>query len=216
MSIIYRPHRGGLEESLANAVTFSSEEMMKKFITDEHNMCMDYIQADIETHITTDDIVIDSNEVDDARIGWRDTRYVCLKKGYGKDYMKECGCPQAIGFCATFFPGSTKIEETKDQITSDIVNAKTTDVGLPKSFKSSTINIILNTWWKAFPYVMKKYSDGDRYIVAVADNKEDLNPSYYADTPGRNPEVTKNPDYDLFERKRFMQALKGNDVMVDD
>lgn len=84
MSIIYRPHRGGLEESLANAVTFSSEEMMKKFIADEHNMYMDYINADIETHITTDDIVIDSNETDDTRIGWRDTRYVCLKKAMGK------------------------------------------------------------------------------------------------------------------------------------
>lgn len=212
MSIIYRTQRGNLEESMKGAVTFNSEKMMKEFIVNNHNEYMDTIGCNaIETHITVNDVVIDDKVTNDDRIGWEDTRYVCLKKGYGKDYMKEYGCPQAIGYCATIFPETTKIKCNGGHSTITKVNKPINITELPKSFKASTINIILETWSKAFPYILKEYMDGDLCTVAVADDKESLESMR---TPNSHSEITKNSKYDSFERMQFAEALKGNDVFV--
>ena len=52
--------------------------------------------------ITTDDIVINrESAVNDDRIGWEDSMYVCVKRMGSEDYIKEYGVPQCIGICAT-------------------------------------------------------------------------------------------------------------------
>ncbi len=86
--IIYRPHRGSLIEFMSEAKEFKNEEQMKSYIV-KH-----YIG-----YISTDDIVIDDEIVNDDRNGWKDTRYVCIKRMGNEDYI----CPQCIGMCATDF-----------------------------------------------------------------------------------------------------------------
>ena len=111
--IIYRPHRGRLAESLAEAKEFETEEEMKYHIMRqyrdyaggmlkmEHNY-IDVNPRDIPRYIDNplfdlEDIVIGNDVSDDERCGWHDTRYVCVKR-MGKDIYD---CPQCIGMCAT-------------------------------------------------------------------------------------------------------------------
>ena len=94
--IIYRPHRGTLENSLKEANEFETEEEMKQYIYEYYKNLLPGITA-----LQTDDIVIDEEVVDDDRCGWHDTRDVCVKRLWEEDYMEKYGCPQCIGFCAT-------------------------------------------------------------------------------------------------------------------
>ena len=99
--VIYRPHRGGLAQSLAEAKEFETFEDMKKYIVEsgrEYYKSLGFVSAPYEF----DDIVIDeSKNFDDERCGWHDTMYVCVKRFGDEDYMKEYGVPQCIGMCAT-------------------------------------------------------------------------------------------------------------------
>ena len=59
-----------------------------------------YTLTDDETQ--ADDIVINKESaVNDDRIGWEDSMYVCVKRMGSEDYIKEYGVPQCIGICAT-------------------------------------------------------------------------------------------------------------------
>lgn len=94
--IIYRPHRGGLAEALAEAREFETEEEMKQYILEYYKILLpELVPFEIE------DIVIDEETVDDDRCDWHDTRYVCIKRFVDEDYMEKYGCPQCIGMCAT-------------------------------------------------------------------------------------------------------------------
>ena len=94
--IIYRPHRGGLAESLSKAKEFETEEEMKQHIIEHYkNLLPGLVPFEI------DDIVIGGEDVDDDRCGWHDTRCVCIKRLVDEDYMDKYGCPQCIGMCAT-------------------------------------------------------------------------------------------------------------------
>lgn len=84
--IIFRPHRGSLADALSEAKEFNSEEEMKQYIVD-----------DWQGYFSFDDIVIDDKSINDDRIGWVDTRYVCTKR-FGD---KVNDIPQCIGMCAT-------------------------------------------------------------------------------------------------------------------
>ena len=98
--VIYRPHRGGLSESLALAKEFETFEDMKKYIyqTEWDN----FVDIGLPAPFEIEDIVIDeSKKRDDERCGWHDTMYVCVKRFGDEDYMKEYGTPQCIGMCAT-------------------------------------------------------------------------------------------------------------------
>lgn len=99
--IIYRPHRNGLAESLAEAKEFETEEEMKEYIFNYHKNFFNSIGRD-DAPFDIGDIVIDkSNSYKDDRCGWNDTMYVCVKR-YGKDiFMEKYGTPQCIGVCAT-------------------------------------------------------------------------------------------------------------------
>lgn len=90
--IIYRPHRGKLADAMAEAKEFNNEQEMKNYIVEDWN---GYISIE-------DIIIIDNDEIiEDNRIGWKDTRYVCTKRVGNDDYIKKFGHPQCIGMCAT-------------------------------------------------------------------------------------------------------------------
>jgi len=74
---------------------FETVEGMKQYIVEQHASLFN------EPPFTFDDIVIREESVEDPRIGWKDTRCVCVKRFLSKDFIKMCGAPQCIGFCAT-------------------------------------------------------------------------------------------------------------------
>jgi len=96
--IIFRPHRGGLAESMAEAKEFDTVEEMKEHIVRLWHKGW----GGLEELFTADDIVINEDSaVNDNRIGWEDSMYVCVKRMGHEDYMKKHGVPQCIGMCAT-------------------------------------------------------------------------------------------------------------------
>ena len=88
--IIYRPHKGSLDKAMEEAKEFNNIQQMKEHIVKEWN---DYFSVE--------NIVIDNKSVNDDRIGWKDTKYVCTKKFGEQDNIVDYGCPQCIGMCAT-------------------------------------------------------------------------------------------------------------------
>ena len=88
--IIYRPHRSTLSQAMSEAKEFDNEDDMKN-----------YILKDWDGLFSFDDIVIDDKSVKDDRIGWNDSRYVCMKRCGKNDYIKLYGVPRCIGMCAT-------------------------------------------------------------------------------------------------------------------
>lgn len=93
--IIYRPHRGGLRESMAEAREFESVKAMKKYIVQRHT------DEELGPAFSIDDIVLDGERCHDVRVGWWKGYLVCTKRYYSEDYMKLYGTAQCIGYCAT-------------------------------------------------------------------------------------------------------------------
>ena len=91
--VIFRPHRGGLAESLAEAQTFDDIDAMKDYIV---RRLSKLILFGIE------DLVLNEDKpgIQDERCGWDDTRYVCVKRMGNEVY----DYPQCIGMWATRFP----------------------------------------------------------------------------------------------------------------
>lgn len=104
--VIYRPNTGGLQESMELAKEFENFDAMKEYIVEQKSK----MAPEWGAPFSVDDIVISEESVDDKRIGWKDTRYVCVKRYYNEDYMAKYGSPQCIGMCATDY-GS--IEQSK-------------------------------------------------------------------------------------------------------
>lgn len=88
--LIYRPHRSNLTDALKEAKEFKNEQEMKEFIVKQWN-----------NQFSASDVIIDTKVVNDIRIGWSDTRYVCVKRMGCEDYIALHGVPQCIGMCAT-------------------------------------------------------------------------------------------------------------------
>lgn len=94
--VIYRPHRGGLMDAMAEAKEFESFDEMKRYIYEQAEEFNGMKPFEIE------DIVVDDEGVEDLRIGWKDTRHVCVKRYFGRDFNDA---PQCIGMCSTDYPG---------------------------------------------------------------------------------------------------------------
>lgn len=90
MSIIYRPHRPRLDESIKKSKEFDTEQEMKEYVVKEWN-----------GYFTVDDIIIDTKVNNDTRVGWEDSRYVCTRKFGDIDNIEKYGSAQCIGMCAT-------------------------------------------------------------------------------------------------------------------
>lgn len=93
--IIYRPHRGGFEESMKLAREFESVEEMKAYIVHEHEDPL------IGRAFCSGDIVIEDETINDIRNSWKDTRKVCVNWYFAENFVEEYGSPQCIGHCAT-------------------------------------------------------------------------------------------------------------------
>lgn len=92
--IIFRPQRGKLADSMNEAIRFKDEDEMKRYIVEL------YRRPNGMKTFNVEDIVLDDKVFNDQRIGWEDSRYVCIKK-FGRDIYD---IPQCIGMCATKFP----------------------------------------------------------------------------------------------------------------
>ena len=103
--IIYRPHRRTLAEAMQEAREFPTLEAMKEYIVQESKAVWG------TPMFAVDDIVLGEESVTDERNGWKDTRYVCVKRMGNEDYMEKFGCPQCIGMCATDYPGKPADED---------------------------------------------------------------------------------------------------------
>lgn len=88
--VIYRPHRGGLEEAMAEDREFSSAEEMLAYIVEVN------IDPEWGPAFALEDLVLGSKIRDDFRIGWYDTRYVSTRQYHGAVFDP----PVPIGFCA--------------------------------------------------------------------------------------------------------------------
>lgn len=88
---IYRPHAGALDEAMKRAREFETFEEMLSAIVD------DWTLFDRCPAFDASDIVIDEETINDRRIGWEDTRRVCVKRIYNDVYPY----PQCIGWMAT-------------------------------------------------------------------------------------------------------------------
>ena len=88
--IIYRPHRGSLEESMRFVKTFDDEKAMKKYIVDDWGERWGAVFGE-------DNIVILEKTLNDDRIGWKNVRMVCTTRIRPQKYKT----PLCIGFCAT-------------------------------------------------------------------------------------------------------------------
>ena len=121
--IIFTPHRGSLGDAMEEAQEFNSEQEMKE-----------HIVADWSKHwegplFTVDDVVIRGEPICDERIGWQDTRMVCVKRIGDEDFLKEYGCPQCIGYCATIY--DTQKYHPNPIRDEDIIEIKLEPIRLP-------------------------------------------------------------------------------------
>lgn len=103
--VIYRPHRGLLAVAMAEAREFHNFEEMKRYIYEQAEEFNGVKAFEIE------DIVIDDDKCEDWRIGWNDTRHVCINRYFGENFIDNYGAPQCIGQCATDYPG---LEQSKE------------------------------------------------------------------------------------------------------
>ena len=83
LAVIYRPNRGSLEESMAQAREFAGEWRLKMSLAQEFG-------------VGICDIAVEQTPVNDERTGWQDTRRVCLRR-LGNDRFDV---PLCIGFMA--------------------------------------------------------------------------------------------------------------------
>lgn len=107
--IIHRPHRGGLDEAMAEAREFNSLKECLLTLIKEFNQ--EYL-----FEITLDDIVITPYGKGDERIGWHDLFMICCvpydrvndKDGYLKYYGDKYNHPlQLFGFISTDYENKT-------------------------------------------------------------------------------------------------------------
>lgn len=92
MIIKFRFHRGGLKESLATMRTFTSWEQLYAFVESESCAFGDVM-------VRASEVFVNNDVRHDRRIGWKDSRSVCVRRFAGVDLDQ----PACIGFAATEF-----------------------------------------------------------------------------------------------------------------
>lgn len=72
--VIYRPHKGGLKEAMAEAKESNSIDEMKQYVCDEHNRLIPWFQ------IKPTDIYIQDTESSDERVKWHNLFYLLYER----------------------------------------------------------------------------------------------------------------------------------------
>ena len=108
MRYLYRPHRGGLGDSMEKCILCRSEDAVKDEVISEF--------APFGVTLTRDDVIIDDRKMDDRRIGWRETQYVCVKH-MGEE---QFDVPQCVGMCCSeeSFPNGF-FDEIEEKLTNN-------------------------------------------------------------------------------------------------
>lgn len=97
--VIYRPHRGSLDEAMTEYKEFDSMDDLKKYVANEHT-----------PYVDVDDIVIGDSDGPDHRIGWGDVHMIGTKRYGDEDYIAKYKVPQCIGYCATIYKSPLRVE----------------------------------------------------------------------------------------------------------
>ena len=86
--IKYRPHRGSLEDAMAESMNFN-------YVAD----MLWYIERESQGAIKVGDITISQSYGEDERIGWKSWRYIKTVKMCGRDYSNGNHSGIVIGMC---------------------------------------------------------------------------------------------------------------------
>ena len=85
----YRPHKGSLDEAMKNEREFNNLDEMYDYII------LDWNNSDVKL-FDKDDLSVSKDLGVDKRTGWKETRYVCVKRMGSQIYEH----PQCIGMCS--------------------------------------------------------------------------------------------------------------------
>lgn len=107
--IVYRPHRGSLEDAMKEVKTFDNWYQMTHYIANNWNLAVG------KKVIDPDDIVMDDKPVNDDRVGWKDVHMVLVTRIGSDNFMEEYGSPQCIGYC-TYDTSSVKKYLTSKEV----------------------------------------------------------------------------------------------------
>ena len=86
--VMYRPHRGSLNDAMAEMRSFDSIEEMFHYIVEEWKVWGD--------PFSIGDLVLTYDYGKDERIDWKECRYVCTRR-MGEEKFRT---PQCIGMCS--------------------------------------------------------------------------------------------------------------------
>ena len=106
--IIYRPHRGSLEDAMKEAEAFNNWYQMTQYIASKWNLAVG------QKVISPDDIVMDTEPIDDKRTGWKDVHMVLVTRVGNENFMEKYGNPQCIGYCTYDVSSVKKYSTTKE------------------------------------------------------------------------------------------------------
>lgn len=106
--IIYRPHRGSLEDAMKEVKTFDNWYQMTHYIANNWNLAIG------KKVIDPDNIVMDEKPVNDDRAGWKDVHMVLVTRVGNENFMEKYGNPQCIGYCTYDVSSAKKYSTTKE------------------------------------------------------------------------------------------------------
>ena len=99
MKILYRDHRGALDEAMKTMREYRTVDELKAGLAAAYNK----LHHDLGYRgdaFSVEDVSISDDLGPDDRIGWPNTHYVCIRRMGDDDFVARFGSPQAIGFCA--------------------------------------------------------------------------------------------------------------------
>lgn len=106
--IIYRPHRGSLEDAMKEVKTFDNWYQMTHYIANNWNLAIG------KKVIDPDNIVMDDKSINDDRAGWKDVHMVLVTRVGNENFMEKYGNPQCIGYCTYDVSNVKKYSTTKE------------------------------------------------------------------------------------------------------
>ena len=101
MKILYRDHRGALDEAMKTMREYRTVDGLKAGLSAAYNK----LHHDLGYRgdaFAAEDVSISDDLGPDDRIAWPNTHYVCIRRMGDDDFVARFGSPQAIGFCAIF------------------------------------------------------------------------------------------------------------------
>ena len=107
MKILYRDHRGTLDEAMKTMREYRTVDELKTGLAAAYNK----LHHDLGSRgdaFSVEDVSISDDLGPDDRIAWPNTHYVCIRRMGDDDFVARFGSPQAIGFCA-FFEGKDEL-----------------------------------------------------------------------------------------------------------